>query len=135
MTREVAATMTRAERILYHQVHPIKLATDIGAAIVSLLLLWQHQLVAGLLVAFVPPPVASALLLTSVDFEGYRDRPIGAYLRRFMTPLVQALRLVGFGVSAVGAWEQQWPVLAAGWLIVAGCWSYGLVIEAYARPR
>ncbi len=125
--------VNRAERVLYHQVHPLKLATDIAMAIASLVLLWWHELVPGLLIAFVPPLVASAVLLRSADLERYRDSRIGAYLRRFMTPLAQALRLVGFGLAAVGAWEQQPVVILGGILLVAGCWTYGLVSSGAAR--
>jgi hypothetical protein len=39
--------VTLKEKILFHQVHPAKLATDIAAAVVSLYFLWQHQLVIG----------------------------------------------------------------------------------------
>jgi hypothetical protein len=37
-----------------------KLATDIAAAVISLYFLWQHQLVVGLAIHFIPPPIASA---------------------------------------------------------------------------
>jgi hypothetical protein len=36
-----------SESILLHQVHPVKLAFDISASIVSNALLWQHRLTAG----------------------------------------------------------------------------------------
>ena len=55
--------MTLKEKLLFHQVHPAKLATDIGAAIVSLYLLWQQQLVLGLLTHFIPPPIGSAAVI------------------------------------------------------------------------
>lgn len=122
-------SMTRAERVLYHQVHPLKLATDIVAAIASLALLWSHQLGPALLIAFVPPVVVSAVLLRSADLKRYKASRLGAYLRRFMTPVAQALRLVGFGVFALGAWAHQPLVILAGLLLVAGCWSYGLVLS------
>jgi hypothetical protein len=47
--------LTLRERFLVHQVHPAKLATDIGASAVSTVLFWQHRLVLGLLVFAVPP--------------------------------------------------------------------------------
>lgn len=126
-TRQAAA-MTRAERVLYHQVHPLKLATDISAAVASLVFLWQHELLAGLAIAFIPPIVVSAALLRSADLDAYQARAAGAYLRRFMTPLAQALRLVGFGVFAFGAWQRDPVVIVGGLLLVAACWSYGLVV-------
>jgi len=41
--------MNLKEKILFHQVHPAKLATDILASIVSLYFFWQHDLVTALL--------------------------------------------------------------------------------------
>ena len=35
------------DAILVHQVHPVKLAFDIGASVVSNVLLWHHRLGAG----------------------------------------------------------------------------------------
>lgn len=46
--------MTLQEKILYHQIHPIKLLTDWAAGFVLLYFFWERQLLAGLLVALVP---------------------------------------------------------------------------------
>jgi hypothetical protein len=116
-------------------VHPLKLATDIGVTPPSLFLLWSHELLAGLIVAFVPAMVVSAVLLRTTDLTSYRDRPIGAYLRRFMTPLVQVLRLVGFVVCAIGAWVREPAIIVAGLALVAACWSYGLLISTLNDAR
>jgi hypothetical protein len=51
--------MTLKEKILFHQVHPGKLATDIAAAFISLYFFWQHDLIVGLPTHFLPPPIAS----------------------------------------------------------------------------
>ena len=50
--------MTMKERVLYHQIHPLKLATDIAASVVSLYLVWNHMIAAGLVVHFVLPIIA-----------------------------------------------------------------------------
>jgi hypothetical protein len=41
--------------ILIHQVHPVKLAFDIGASVVSNFLLWRHRLGAGLVSRYLLP--------------------------------------------------------------------------------
>jgi hypothetical protein len=46
--------MTLNEKILFHQVHPAKLGTDIAAAVVSLYFFWQHQLMLGLVTHVAP---------------------------------------------------------------------------------
>jgi hypothetical protein len=53
--------MDRTERVLYHQIHPLKLVADIGASGASTVLLWRRHLVAGLVARYVPPAVASAV--------------------------------------------------------------------------
>ena len=55
--------MTLKEKILYHQIHPLKLAADIGCEPVSLYFFWQHDLVLGLATHFVPPIAASLILI------------------------------------------------------------------------
>ena len=125
--------MTNAERVLYHQVHPLKLATDIGATLIAVPLLWQHQLVAGLLMAFVPPIVASAILMRVLDLEPIARSPLGAYLRRYMGPPVQAIRLVG-GIGALaGAYLQQPIVIIASLALVVLAWANGLLPDR-GRP-
>ena len=47
--------MDISEKRLYHQIHPLKLATDIGVTPIFLYLAWGHEIVPALLVGFVPP--------------------------------------------------------------------------------
>jgi hypothetical protein len=46
----------------YHEIHPVKLATDISAAALSLYLFWQHALISGILVAIVPSVIVSIVI-------------------------------------------------------------------------
>jgi hypothetical protein len=43
------------EKQLYHQVHPLKLATDITAAIVATYFFWFHEFWLALAWMFLPP--------------------------------------------------------------------------------
>jgi len=83
------------EKILLHQVHPVKLAADIIAAVVSLYFFWQHQLVVGLVTHLVPPVVASAAVLHFADLAPYKNSRLGVYLERYMTLAVQASGSLG----------------------------------------
>ena len=74
--------MTLREKILFHQMHPAKLATDVLSAVVSLYFFWQHQLFIALLTHFVPPPVASTMVIRFADLEPYKSSRLGAYLIR-----------------------------------------------------
>ena len=120
--------MTLKEKFLFHQVHPAKLATDIGAAIVSLYLLWQHQLVLGLLTHFIPPPIGSAAVIRFADLDSYKNTRLGAYLLRYMTPIAQAARLAGDLITVGAAWYQSFAGILFGLAVIAAAWSYGWVL-------
>ena len=121
--------MTLKEKLLFHQVHPAKLATDIGAAIVSLYLLWQHQLVIGLLTHFIPPPIGSAAVIRFADLDSYKNTRLGAYLLRYMTPIAQAARLAGDLITVGAAWYQSFAGILFGLAVIAAAWSYGWVLR------
>ena len=59
------------DNYLLHQVHAGKLATDIMAGTVSLVLMWQRRIPFALVIAHVPPIVATALVLRR-DLFGLR---------------------------------------------------------------
>lgn len=120
--------MTLKEKILFHQVHPAKLATDIIAAIVSLYFFWQRDLVIGLVTHFLPPPVASAAVIHLANLEPYRNSRVGAYLTRYMTPTVQGVRLAGDLVTVFAAWYQSALGIAVGLVLILAAWSYGLLL-------
>ena len=120
--------MTLKEKLLFHQVHPAKLATDIGAAIVSLYLLWQHQPVIGLLTHFIPPPIGSAAVIRFADLDSYKNTRLGAYLLRYMTPIAQAARLAGDLITVGAAWYQSFAGILFGLAVIAAAWSYGWVL-------
>lgn len=68
-TTEKASTMIFKEKVLYHQIHPVKLAVDIGITPISLYFFWQHELLLAILVTFVPSIIASSLIIKYVDLE------------------------------------------------------------------
>jgi hypothetical protein len=122
--------MTLKEKILYHQVHPVKLAADISAAVISLYFFWQHDLVVGLLIHLIPPPIGSFAVIRFANLEGYKNSQLGAYLLRYMTPTAQATRLLGIIVIVIGAWYHSPASIVIGIAIVLAAWSYGLVLSS-----
>jgi hypothetical protein len=119
--------VTRKERILFHQVHPAKLLTDVAAGIISLYFFWMHELWLGLAIHFIPPPLASALVLRCADLAQVRDSRTGAYLLRYMRLAAQASCDL---ITIFAAWFHTWIGIAVGFLIVIGAWSYGLLASA-----
>lgn len=120
--------MTFRERALYHQIHPLKLATDISVTPIALYLLWNHRVWAAIGVAFIPPVIVSTLMLAwPPNLERIRDSAAGRYLRQYMTPLAQLIRLLTLVPMAYGAWTHKaWPILA-GVVVLLGAWANGLL--------
>jgi len=119
--------MTPQEKILYHQIHPLKLSTDISAEVVSLYLFWQHRLIAGLAVMFIPPVIVSALLIRLANLEPYKQSAFGRYVRVYMTSLVVAVRLLGTVVTHIGAWYRMPALIPLGLMIVLAGWLRGIL--------
>ena len=119
-------SLTLRERVLYHQIHPAKLYVDVATALVAIDLFWRHELVPGLIIALVPPLLVSAVLVREADLERYRSSLMGAYLRQFMPPWVQAMRLFGVGVAFYAAWYHFPTGVLSGLALVAICWANGI---------
>jgi hypothetical protein len=114
------------ESYLLHQVHLGKLATDIAAATVSTVLMWQRHLRSALLIAQVPAIVASASL-THRDLSGLRDTRRGRYVLAHMPPAAQAVRFLGQIVAWWAAYRHRPGGIVVGVAIVGAGWSFGLV--------
>jgi len=118
--------MNRHDRIVLHQLHPLKLATDILVTVPSTLLIWQHRFAIGVLSAFVPAILVSLLLLQTSAFGPRLTRLAatrwGAAGLLGMTDTMQCVRLVGLAVLWWGAWQHRWLTLVAGFAIVLGGW-------------
>ena len=117
--------MTLKDKILYHQIHPLKLAADIGCEPVSLYFFWQHDLVLGVATHFVPPIAASLILICCTDFAGIKSSKAGAYLRRHMTRTIEGIRLAGDVVMVFGAWFHRPSLIVAGFAVVVIAWCSG----------
>lgn len=125
--------MTLGDRVLYHQIHPAKVFTDVATALIAIDLFWRHELVPGLVIALGPPLLVSWALLMEVDLERYRRSAMGAYLRRFMPPWVQAIRVFGIALAFYASWYQVPAGIVGGLAIVSACWANGVVRVATAR--
>jgi hypothetical protein len=118
--------MELRERVLYHQIHPIKLLTDVGTATLAAVLFWHHALGAALVVGFVPSIAVSYSLIRWANLEPYRNSAFGRYVRRFMTRRVEAARFAGLIPLWGGAWTHRAAVVGVGALWIVGCWLWGV---------
>lgn len=117
--------MNSREKVLYHQIHPLKLLTDCLAEVISLPLFWHRRLRTALLWHFLPPVLASFALIRWADLEPQRRSAFGRYVARSMTPRMQAVRMLGDLVMAVGAWWRKPSLVVAGAGIVLFAWFRG----------
>jgi hypothetical protein len=120
-------SMTFKDKVLYHQVHPAKLGTDVAAAIISLLFFWRHDLLVGILTHFIPPPIASLAVMRFADLEPYANSRLGAYLSRYMTRAAEGFRLGGDLITVFAAWYHSPVGIAAGIALILAAWTYGLM--------
>jgi hypothetical protein len=120
------AYMDFGEKVLYHQIHPAKLAADISGSVVSTYLMWRHKFVAALLSAFVPAIIASILVIRYADLQKRKHSPFGRYMHRYMNRRVEAWRFFGQVVIWVGAWYRVGKLVPVGWAMVVGAWASGI---------
>src|SRR5262244_2996171 len=124
--------MDGREKRLFHQIHPVKLATDFVAAVAALFLAWEHRPVLAVLVGLGPPAlISTAMLRLSPDLEWLKASAAGRYLKRSMTPAIVSLRLLSLVPMAYGAWNHAPGWIVVGALILAAAWANGLI---WRRP-
>ena len=118
--------MTPKEKRLYHQIHPLKLLTDISAEFISLYLFWKHKFLAGLAIGIIPSIITSVLLLKWANLEKYKQSAFGRYINLHMTPFAVAICILGTILSHIGAWYSKPWLIPLGWLTVVLGWTQGL---------
>lgn len=120
-------SMTLRKKVLYHQIHPAKLAADISASVISGYFMWQHEFWVALVSAFGLAMLASALVIRFFDLEWLADSRLGRYTAWHMTKPVEAWRMSGQIVVWIGCWYHQWETIVLGALLVIAAWMFGLV--------
>ena len=66
------------EKRLYHQIHPLKLVTDIAVTLLSLYYIWEHRVLPALFIGFVPPILVSlGMLKWTPDLERLKQSEFG----------------------------------------------------------
>ena len=117
--------MSPKDKYLYHQIHPLKLMIDAGSGFGSLYPLWHHHLALALVIMLLPPPVISLLLMRFANLEPYRQSAFGRYIAHSMSHTMEAIRLTGMIVVALGAWYQSLWIIFAGCVVILFAWLRG----------
>jgi hypothetical protein len=120
--------MKLRERILYHQIHPLKLVTDWSAAVAAAGLLWHRQLGWALLVGFAPAVLVSLYLVCFVDLRPQKESRFGRYVGRYMTRPLEAVRFLGLGLFWLAAWYRIGWLLPVGLLVIVVAWLRGVLL-------
>lgn len=116
------------EKQKYQEIHPGKLAVDIGTAIISLYFFWLQNLALGLIIGFLPSIIITAVVIKWVDLEKYKQSPFGKYIDKYMTSTVRLIRLMGLVVTLVGAWFHIWWLIPLGLLAILLAWLRGKIL-------
>src|ERR1043166_2463707 len=110
--------MTVRDKLLFHQLHPAKLAVDISTAIAAAILFWQQHVFRGLAVGLIPPVLASIVIMQFADLERVQRSPLGRYAARHMTRLLEMVRLAGMAIVWTAAWYRSGYYCVVGGLVV-----------------
>lgn len=119
---------TNAKRLLFAQIHPIRVAVTAVSGSAALLLFSRHYLTAGAATAAFPTVAACLWLAKYGDLEALRRSSSGKYVCRWMTPFAYAERVVGFALMCTAAWLRSYPLMAFGTALVVHAWTAGLLI-------
>jgi hypothetical protein len=128
--RKIGQTMDTKEKSLYQQIHPLKLFTDITAGLVSLYIFWEHDLITGVAVAFIPSLVATAILMRYSNLERLKHSSFGQYVSKYMTTSMQVLRLGGNFIMIFGAWYHLFWLILIGSCAIVPAWLRGIIFPA-----
>lgn len=116
--------MRLADRVLIHQVHPVKISADVTASLVSNVLLWRSRPKAAAAVRVAIPVAGSVIVLSLADLDALARTRRGRWVRAHMPRSAEAVRLGGDAVMAVGARRRSPALLVVGALVIAVGWSH-----------
>lgn len=121
--------MTLQEKNLYQQIHPARLIADWASGIAACYLFWQNDIWFGVALSFVPSLIVSLLVIRFADLEKIQQSKFGDYFKRTYNKKVDLIRFAGFVVAAGASWWQNIPGVAAGFAVILGTWTYGLILK------
>ncbi len=117
--------MTSKEKMLYHQIHPLKLFVDISTSLLTTYFAWQHNVVWFLMLFLIPSVIITILLIKYADIERLKNSDFGRYIGIYITRTIEAVRFGGQIIMWIAAWFHLPILIAVGVLVIIGGWLNG----------
>ena len=127
--------ITLKEKILYHQVHWLKLLSDISVSVFTTWLLWHHNVFWFLIFCLAPSVIASFFIIKFVDLGKLKRSSLGKYIEKYLTSLIGAIRMAGQIIVWIGGWYHLPFLIVIGVLIVIAAWCNGLLFSGTGLPQ
>ena len=121
--------MTLKEKMLYHQIHPLKLAVDVSTGFYTTYLMWQYQVTMFLLIFLLPSVIITLLLVKFADLEKLKNSPFGKYIGGHMTKTAGGIRFLGQIMMWLAAWYHLPAFILLGFLVIMAGWLNGLLFK------
>jgi len=121
--------MTLKEKMLYHQIHPLKLLVDISTSLLTSFFAWHHNVTWFLILFLIPSVIITVLLITYADLDRLKNSDFGRYIRVYMTRGIEAIRFGGQIIIWVAAWFHSPIFILIGALIIIGGWLNGKLLK------
>jgi hypothetical protein len=118
--------MTFKEKILYHQIHPLKLSVDVATSFFTTYLLWQHNIVWFFIFFLLPSVITSLFLVKFANLEPIKNSSFGKYISKYMTHAIEAIRIAGQIIMWIAGWFHLTFMILIGFLIIIAAWCNGL---------
>jgi hypothetical protein len=117
--------MTLKEKMLYHQIHPLKLFVDISTSLLTTYFAWKHNTAWFLILFLIPSVIITILLIKYANLDRLKNSAFGKYTGIYMTRPIEAIRFGGQIIMWIAAWFHLPILIAAGALIIIAGWLNG----------
>jgi hypothetical protein len=123
--------VTLQEKLLYHHLHPVKVAADASALVITAALLWQQHLFRAVAVGIALPVGASIFVLSFAAEETWSLVRSGRHRSVGVMAIVVLVRTAATFVFWIGAWYRSLTVCVIALAAGALTWAD---IRALGRP-
>lgn len=121
--------MTLQEKSMYQQIHPLRLTVDWVTGLTACYLFWLHDMVNGLIVAFIPSLLVSLFVIRFGELEKLKNSSFGKYYKRTYSKTIDLVRFGGFVIMSGSAWYNFAEGIVGGIVVVIATWTYGMFLK------